>query len=47
MRKSLMAAVVALCAVMLSAGPAAADHGGRYCEHSKSPVLQDSPYCKQ
>ncbi len=46
MRKYLMAAVVAVFAVVLSGGPAAADHGGKYCEHSKSKVLQDSPYCE-
>jgi hypothetical protein len=45
-RKSLVAAFIASLAVVLSAGPAAATHGGKYCENSKSDVLLDSPYCQ-
>ncbi|MDP9380862.1 MAG: hypothetical protein M3Q29_12075 [Chloroflexota bacterium] len=44
-RKSLLAALVASFAVVVTAGPASATHGGKYCENSKSYVLLTSPYC--
>ena len=45
-RTSLVAALIASLAVVLTAGPAAATHAkDKYCQ-SESPVLGGSDYCK-